>query len=333
MNRPETEKVKISVVIPAYNSAQSIERAVNSVLAQTRPPEEIIVVDDGSVDNTADILKSFGDKVKYIRQENAGASCARNTGINAAAGNWIAFLDADDEWLPKKLELQTNALGQNPDAVWCTGNFYRCLCDQKRRALDINTAKITPLVKTDGSMDFFKAFLRDAYGCTDTVIVKKDVLLEAGRFYPSQTLFDDMDLWLRIAYLYPEIIFVNEPLAVYHMSTKSLSQHNYPVSLYADFIQRHLKLSTESQHLDVFQPCAGHLLSRWLRAMLFDGRADDIRSLIKQFDSLLSVPYKTLMKTLTVCPRVTASACRALSKVIQTLNLRAKPYRPPKKSG
>ena len=333
MNEQKQKQIIVSAIIPVYNNAGTIERAVNSVLVQTYSPEEIIVVDDGSVDNTADILKSVGDKIKCVRQENAGASCARNTGINAAAGDWIAFLDADDEWLPEKLQLQTNALGQNPDAVWCTGNFYRCLCDHKRRALDINTAKITPLVNADGNMDFFKAFLRDAYGCTDTMIVKKDVLLEASLFYPSQTLFDDMDLWLRIAYLYPEIIFVNESLAVYHMTTKSLSQHNYPVSLYADFIQRHLKLSAENKRLDVFQPCAGHLLSRWLRAMLFDGRAGDIRALIKQFDSLLSIPYKTLMKALTVCPRITASTCHAVSKVVRTLNIRPKPYRPPKKSG
>ncbi|MHC5139531.1 MAG: glycosyltransferase family 2 protein, partial [Planctomycetota bacterium] len=106
----ETEKLTISAVIPAYNAAKYIARSIDSVLAQTHPVDEIVIVDDGSTDNTAAIIKDYGDKVRYIHQPNAGVSAARNTGIEAATGNWIAFLDADDEWLPEKIKRQVENL-------------------------------------------------------------------------------------------------------------------------------------------------------------------------------------------------------------------------------
>ncbi len=124
--------ITVSAVIPAYNAAKYVERAIESVLAQTRKADEIIVVDDGSTDNTADVVRQFGDKVKFIRQENAGASVARNTGIEAATSEWISFLDADDEWLPEKLKLQTEHLQRNPDLAWTTGNYIRCHCQATR---------------------------------------------------------------------------------------------------------------------------------------------------------------------------------------------------------
>ena len=107
-----TSKPQVTVIIPAYNRAYVISRSIASVLAQTYPYFEIIVVDDGSVDNTEAVVKSFKDsRIKYIRHEvNKGISAVRNTGINEAAGEYIAFLDSDDEWLPTKLEKQMHIL-------------------------------------------------------------------------------------------------------------------------------------------------------------------------------------------------------------------------------
>ncbi|MBN2559601.1 MAG: glycosyltransferase family 2 protein [Phycisphaerae bacterium] len=106
----------VSVVIPSYNSAEVLPHAIESVLAQTRPADEIIVVDDGSQDDTANVCAEFGDEVRYIRQENRGASSARNTGIEAGGGGWLAFLDADDIWDTEKLELQLAALDRYTEA-------------------------------------------------------------------------------------------------------------------------------------------------------------------------------------------------------------------------
>ena len=104
-----TEKTLVSVVIPAYNSAQTIMRAVESVRRQSYAPYEVIVVDDGSTDGTADIVKAFPD-VTYYYQENSGPAAARNLGVAKASGRLVAFLDADDRWQPEKLQKCVNAL-------------------------------------------------------------------------------------------------------------------------------------------------------------------------------------------------------------------------------
>src|SRR5688500_9583140 len=103
-------KALVSVVIPAYNYGHFVTEAVASALNQTHPHVEVIVVDDGSTDGTADILKPFGSRIRYIYQPNRGLSAARNTGIRAARGEWVAFLDADDLWHPSKTETQLSAV-------------------------------------------------------------------------------------------------------------------------------------------------------------------------------------------------------------------------------
>ncbi len=111
-----TPRDTVSVIIPTYNSADVLVDALSSVLEQTRPADEIIVVDDGSSDDTESVCRQFGDAITYIRQSNAGASTARNTGAAAASGCWLAFLDADDVWDPEKLEIQMAALERHPEA-------------------------------------------------------------------------------------------------------------------------------------------------------------------------------------------------------------------------
>ena len=104
---------KVSVIIPNYNYARFIGEAIESVLAQTYQPLEIIVVDDASTDDSIKVIESFGDKVKLIRQENGGVGKARNTGARNAGGDFLAFLDADDIWLPEKIEKQIKLFQSN----------------------------------------------------------------------------------------------------------------------------------------------------------------------------------------------------------------------------
>ncbi len=114
----------ISVVIPCYNAAAFLRATIESILGQTQPVLEVIVVDDGSADDSANIAESFGPPVRVIRQPNQGESAARNRGIEAAGGDWVAFLDADDLWLPTKVELQAEAIRSAPaDVVCVTGDF------------------------------------------------------------------------------------------------------------------------------------------------------------------------------------------------------------------
>lgn len=134
------------MIIPTYNRAASLEVAVRSVLAQTHRPAEVIIVDDGSVDGTAELCASFPEPVRYIRQENAGVSAARNRGLREARGEYIALLDSDDVWHATKLETQLAALRQFPTAQWCI-----CACN----VIDERGA---PLGSGDGLRQVFPVF-------------------------------------------------------------------------------------------------------------------------------------------------------------------------------
>ena len=116
------EAPRVSVVIPTYNRAGCLPRAIDSVLAQTFDDYEIIVIDDGSSDNTSEVLAAYGDRVCVVKQVNQGVSAARNHGIRVARGEFVAFLDSDDEWLPRKLEAQVQYLNSHSDV-----GFAGCL--------------------------------------------------------------------------------------------------------------------------------------------------------------------------------------------------------------
>ncbi|MHC4551242.1 MAG: glycosyltransferase family 2 protein, partial [Planctomycetota bacterium] len=210
--------MKISVVIPAYNAERTIGRAIDSVLAQTRAADEVIVVDDGSTDGTADVVRGYGEKVMLIQQENAGVSVARNKGIEAATSDWIAFLDSDDEWLPEKLKLQSNHLQRHPDLKWTYGNFYK-----KQGYLQQIPAHVSPglssFLNDEVFDDYLTAYANYGYAWTGTLMIQRDVFGVVGAFEPGMKRAQDTDLWFRIAYQFPQIGYVSEPLAIYHLDT------------------------------------------------------------------------------------------------------------------
>lgn len=123
----------VSVVIPCYNAAPFLRETIDSVLNQTRPASEVIVVDDGSTDDSAAIAASYGPPVRVIRQENQGESVARNRGMDEAQGDWVALLDADDRWLPHKLERQIDALREAPDDAVCVYSDFVLFGSENRR--------------------------------------------------------------------------------------------------------------------------------------------------------------------------------------------------------
>lgn len=325
------DNITITTVIPAYNAGQYIARAIDSVLAQTRPADEIIVVDDGSTDDTAAIVAQYANKVKCIHQQNAGETAARNAGIKAATYDWIAFLDADDEWIPDKLMLQAEALESNPDIVWATSNYYRCLCGEKRKTQQYHPGQADKLLKTKPYFEnFFDAFIAEIYGCSDTMIVKKEALIQAGLFNPGQTRAGDMDIWWRIAFHHPKIACVTQPLAVYHLGIPTCASNTFKDwRIYNDMIERNLKIADECGKLVDFTPAAAYILKRWLRAMLFDAEKEGIRSMCKQFRGLLTCPYRTTMYILTICPALTAALCRLISRILRIIPLRRHTVRQP----
>lgn len=202
LNRGLEINFNISAIIPIYNRANLVGRALDSVLAQSIAPQEIIVVDDGSTDGVETLLRENYPAVKYIRQENRGPSAARNTGIKAARGEWLAFLDSDDEWLPRKLEQQVAALKNNPQMKICYTNEIwirngRRVNQKKRHA------------KYGGYI--YRQCLPLCIISPSSVIIHKDVFDEAGMFDESLPVCEDYDLWLRICSHWP-VLYIDEPL-------------------------------------------------------------------------------------------------------------------------
>lgn len=303
----QPKAISISVVIPAYNAEQHIGRAIDSVLTQTLKVDEIIVVDDGSSDKTEQVIRSYGDKVKYIAQQNAGVSVARNTGIEAAAGNWIAFLDADDEWMPEKIKLQTEHLQRNPDLKWIYSNFYQKQPHSQKLQEAHGSRTLDELLDgRDFFEDYFTAFVNHGHLWTCTVIIQKEVFEKTGPFEPGMKRAQDNDLWYRIAYQYPKIGYLRQPLAVYHLDTPASSTKiNDRVDFMAQLVNRHLELSAQYDRQQAFTPCVTHMLGVWIRQLLRQKRYDDAKILSSQFRKYLSPRFQREVSFRLTCPPLT----------------------------
>ncbi len=213
----------ISVVIPCYNRQKYIGAAIESALAQTWETLEVIVVDDGSTDDSLSIVKSFGDRIKLIVQPNGGVAQARNTGIDAASGDWIALLDSDDIWLPNKLQRQMDVLKLFPESV-----LLHTLCS----TIDADDKPCGAPAQTVSDKFEPEALFKLMHHCfptTSSVMIRKDVLLNAGKFdaYFEQNggfAAEDWELYVRVAE-YGGFGFVGESLTLYrvHGDSKTLS--------------------------------------------------------------------------------------------------------------
>lgn len=327
----------VSVVIPAYNIGKLVGRAIDSVLAQTYQPDEIIVVDDGSTDSTADVIKSYGSKVRYVYQDNLGLAGARNTGIRAATCEWIAFLDGDDEWLSEKLQLQMDILQRNEGLVWCTGNFLDCLCSEQRRGPSFQPERACRLLGgKDYFDDFLDAYMSDAAGNSNTMTVKRSVLEEAGFFREGMPCAEDIDMWFRIAMRRPKIGCVTRPVAVYHLHRPGSLIHDLTSAerheVICDMFERSIKLATQYDRMDKFKPCMAFCLHRRIRRSLFEYKmAPMVTDMMERFDPFLSDGYKTLIRFLLLFPKVTATILHMVSTVVRLFGLRRKILRRPRK--
>ncbi|KPK02906.1 MAG: hypothetical protein AMK71_00710 [Nitrospira bacterium SG8_35_4] len=187
--------MKITVIIPAYNREQTIQRAIDSVLCQSNAPEEIIVVDDCSTDSTGEILKGYGDSLTVVTLSvNAGPSKARNEGIKHAGTEWIAFLDSDDCWKPDKLKNQVEFLKRCP--------FYQIL--QSEEIWIRNGKRVNPCkhhAKPEGWI--WEASLERCLVSPSGVLLRKSLLEEYGNFDERLPVCEDYDLWLKISRRHP----------------------------------------------------------------------------------------------------------------------------------
>jgi len=300
----------VSVVIPAYNVEDYIGRSIDSVLAQTCLPDEVIVVDDGSTDNTAGIVKKYGQQVHYIYQPNAGLSAARNTGIKTANSEWIAFLDADDEWLPEKLQLQLELLKQNKELFWASCNCTVHYCRTKKQCINNEPGKTEELLK--GQKFFSSCFEAMNNGISmvpSTMIVKRQVFEKAGLFQNGLVYAEDVDMYWKIGYLWPRVGYVDQSLAVYYAQRpESLTASTDRVeimNILSEVFEQHLEISSQYGKQELIKPFIIEKLRKRVYNLYRIGQFQEVRKTITRFDYLLPWRYKLVMRLLTLLPNRT----------------------------
>lgn len=194
----------VSVIIPTYNRAWALKKAIDSVLGQDYKNFELIVVDDGSTDDTQALIKTYEESVKFVQQPNLGVSAARNKGISTSAGSLIAFLDSDDYWYPEKLSAQVEFFSKNPDALIC----------QTEEIWIRNGKRVNPKKKHKklGGMIFIPS-LALCLVSPSAVMVQKNLFDKVDTFDESLPACEDYDLWLRVTCRYP-VGLIETPLIV-----------------------------------------------------------------------------------------------------------------------
>ena len=271
----------ISVIVPTYNRADLLKEALQSVLAQTYTDYEMIVIDDGSTDNTEGVVLQLfanhceqkpesADQIRYIKQSNAGVSAARNHGIFEARGKWLAFLDSDDLWFPQKLEKQMAFLVEHPTAgaVCCPANEYED--GQIRKDQQGNMMRLSSGLET--SVLPFELFAEKNPVWTSSVLVQKTVLYKAGLFEGGLKISEDFCLWVKIA-RFTEFWFLNKVLGCYRFHESNTYVRNDPESRFYALMTRQLQIVRWSK-----EPQIVKLYERWIaghyRACANDDRTE-----------------------------------------------------------
>jgi glycosyltransferase involved in cell wall biosynthesis len=227
---------KISVIVPTYNRDDLLPRALDSILHQTRLPDEIIVVDDGSTDNTAEVIKPYIQQgIRYLPKQNGGPSSARNLGIQSATGEFIGFLDSDDQWQPEYLSLTSDLLHKNPSAA-VVFTDAALLSDQDGKIIEpsynwsFRREAFTSLVETQGNWSgcfdhdtFRKAQVRVCLVVMSTALVRAQAFQKTGLFDCRYRVSEDYELWLRMSRFY-NFCYIDQPLLISHIHGDNLTQ-------------------------------------------------------------------------------------------------------------
>jgi glycosyltransferase involved in cell wall biosynthesis len=249
---------RVSVLISTYNRLPKVKEAIDSVLKQTYRDFELWVVDDGSTDGTGELLKVFGNKIKYLCQVNRGVSAARNLGLKVSRGKYVAFLDSDDLWEPRKLEIQVRCMEANPQ-------FPLCYTDEIWIRMGVRVNPKKKHAKYSGWI--FEKCLPLCIISPSSAIMKRTLLDEIGGFDENLPVCEDYDFWLRVTRRYP-VLFIDKKLIVKRgghpdqLSTRSWGNDRYRV-MALEKLLRFQDLKAEEKSMvsrELVRKC--HILSR-----------------------------------------------------------------------
>jgi glycosyltransferase involved in cell wall biosynthesis len=207
---------EVSVIIPAYNSARYLRDAVDSVLAQTFKDLEVLVIDDGSTDDTESVMRRYGSPVRYIPQQNGGVSAARNRGIGESLGTYVAFLDADDVWYRDKLERQMAALKKQARCRACCSAFT--VVDSELEPIGVTRSQ-----QREPTLEGLLT-CGNLVGTPSTVVSERSLFENAGRFDTTLSQCADWDMWIRLA-AETDFLYIDRPLAAYRQHPANMSRN------------------------------------------------------------------------------------------------------------
>jgi glycosyltransferase involved in cell wall biosynthesis len=283
----------ISVIIAAYNAGRTISHSLQSIFSQTTPVSEVIVVDDGSSDDTAEVVKGFPG-VRYICQENRGPANARNNGVKVASGDFVAFLDSDDYWEPCHIDRLTGVLKLNPDLRWAASAYRKHLIEGGDKTVCLKDQYYIPGFRTD----YFTATPRLHFLSVISTIVRRDLFLSAGGFAERYSRGEDLSLWLRLAILSPLLGYSPEPTAVYEEMPHSLTSVKVDrASLLYRIADDYALVCKEPEELQerawpVFRPWIAGLFKKSIRS----GDAETLTAIGKIFGKRLNLHQRFILK-------------------------------------
>ncbi len=255
--------MKISVVIPLYNKEKHIAHTIDTVLNQTYSDFELLVIDDGSTDDSAKIVSEIKDRrIRLVCKENEGETATRNYGVKHAMGEYVAFVDADDEWMPCFLEEINSLIKMFPEA----GLFATALMVHERNGEEYKLEY--PNLPTDGSKclieDYFESSLHYSPVSSSSVCVKKSVFLDLGGFTPGIKNGGDLDLWCRLALKYP-IAYSSRPSAVYRRDSENMASRSIVNPSYFPFLKNYDEKDNEI--IENYSSIEKYILQRQLDAI------------------------------------------------------------------
>ncbi len=265
--------MRVSVIIPTYNRARFIESAIKSVLVQTYKDYEVIVIDDGSSDNTSEIVKKFKGACTYLQQANAGPSAARNYGISHSSGDVIAFLDADDAWLPGKLEGQVKRLTERSEVGLVDTAYY--LCDA-----DLHPLRYQPPVNLRGNA-LEDMLINFKTPLTSSIVVRRYLVEQVGGFDASFRIMEDHELCLRLI-KHCDFDGLEEPYVYYRVhQAGSLTNGRMILDTHKRIMDRNFASSTTLPHVQLV--ASRHVETSAIKIMCFRHQWRDALSTIVHF--------------------------------------------------